>query len=174
MFYRRSLLFLLGLLALAALPGCDRSSSAPTTTAAPKSIDEHFAIKVGDRTVTMQVAASREEMEQGLMYRPSLGADEGMLFIYDAPQQMNFWMRNCDIPLAIGFFDAEGLLKETREMYPHDEKTVSSHSRALKFALEMNAEWYGRNGLKPGAKLDLHAVAEALKARGFKPEQFGL
>ena len=167
---RKTKLFLAGLLAFVALTGCKRDShEISAATAAPKTIDERFAIKVGDRTVAMQVAVSHDEMEHGLMFRESLGADEGMLFVYDQPQQMNFWMRNTEIPLNIGFFDASGELKETYEMYPHDEKTVSSRSRALQYALEMNPGWFSRNGLRPGAKLDRKALADALRARGFTP-----
>jgi uncharacterized membrane protein (UPF0127 family) len=97
-----------------------------------------------------------------------------MLFLYTRPTQMNFWMHDTEIPLNIGYFDPGGVLKETYEMYPHDERTVSSHARDLQFALEMNQGWYKQAGVKPGAQLDLKAVAEALKARGFKPELWGL
>ena len=51
---------------------------------------------------------------------------------------------------------------------------VTSRSRNIQFCLEMNQGWFKRNDVKPGAKLDLKAVAEALKARGLKPEQAGL
>ena len=170
MSFRKIALLTAALLGSVVLTGCDRDrQSPPVAVVASKTIDERFAIKVGDRTVAMQVAASHDEMERGLMFRSSLGADEGMIFVYDQPQQMNFWMRNTEIPLNIGFFDAGGELKETYEMYPHDEKTVSSHSRALQYALEMNPGWFSRNGLKPGAKLDLKALADALRARGFTP-----
>ncbi len=171
MIFHRSLLLLAALIALSALSGCERDNKAASTVAVvPKTIDDHFAIKVGDRTVSMQVAANRQEMEHGLMFRTALEADEGMLFIYEKPQQMNFWMRNTLIPLNIGFFDAEGVLKETHEMFPRDERTKSSHNRDLLYALEMNEGWFSRNGVKPGAKLDLKAVAEALKARGHRAE----
>ena len=162
----------LGLLAALLLTACGGADAAKN--ARPRTVDDRFPIKVGDRVVQMQIAAQVEEMQKGLMFRQSMGADEGMLFIYPAPTQMGFWMRNCEFIQNIGFFDAGGVLKETYEMYPHDERTVSSHAHDLQFALEMNQGWYERNGLKPGAKLDLRAVAEALKARGFKPEAWGL
>jgi hypothetical protein len=44
----------------------------------------------------------------------------------------------------------------------------------LSFALEVHQGWYAANGIKPGAKLDLPALAEALRARGFDPKRFGL
>jgi uncharacterized protein len=113
-------------------------------------------------------------MQRGLMERRDLGRDDGMIFIYDRPQQMSFWMRNTPTPLDIGFFDASGTLQEIYPMHPFDERTVSSRSTQLQFALEMNQGWFSANGVKPGAKLDLKALADALKARGFELKQFGL
>ena len=172
MFSRRSFVRSLVFASLVVFAACGGGHS--DKPVALKSIDDRFPIRVGDRVVQMQIAADPEEMRKGLMYRTSMGQEEGMLFLYDKPQQMNFWMHNTEIPLNIGYFDSSGELKEIYEMYAHDEKTVSSHSRNLQFALEMNQGWFGQAGVKPGARLDLKAVAEALKARGFKPEALGL
>ncbi len=160
------------LVSLVLLTGCARAEPAKGTV--EKTVDDRFAIQVGERKVQMQIAVRPAELEKGLMFRQSMGADEGMLFVFDRPQPMGFWMRNCEIALDIGYFDASGELKEIYPMYPHDERTVSSHSRSLQFCLEMNQGWFKQAGVKPGAKLDLPAVAEALRARGFKPEAVGL
>jgi uncharacterized membrane protein (UPF0127 family) len=168
---RRSALFLT--LALSVLlSACGGSDAAKDVT--PKTVDDRFPIQVGGRTVQMQIAALPSEQQKGLMYRQSMGADEGMLFVFDHPQPMGFWMRNCVLPLDIGYFDASGELKEIYPMYPHDERTVSSHARDLQFALEMNQGWFRLAGVRAGAKLDLKAVAEALRARGLKPAAVGL
>lgn len=160
------------LYALALLSACGGSD--PAKNAAPKSVEDRFPIKVGERTVQMQVAALPPELQKGLMFRKSMGEDEGMLFVFTAPQPMGFYMRNCEFPQTIGYFDATGELKEMYDMYPHDERTVKSRSRSIQFALEMNQGWFGRHGVKPGAKLDLQAVAGALRARDLKPETAGL
>jgi len=169
MFSRRSLPLLV---LFALLTACGGSDAARNDE--PKSVDDRFAIKVGDRTVQMQVAAKAPEVQKGLMFRKSMAEDEGMLFVFTAPQQQSFWMRNTTLPLDIGFFDPAGELKEIYPMYPLDERLVRSRSRNIQFCLEMNQGWFKRNDVKPGAKLDLKAVAEALKARGLKPEQAGL
>ncbi len=169
MFSRR----LLPLLALCSLlTACGGADAA--RNAEPKTVDDRFAIKVGDRTVQMQIAAKAPEVQKGLMFRKSMGEDEGMLFVFTAPQQQGFWMRNTTLPLDIGFFDPAGELKEIYPMHPLDERQVASRSRNIQFCLEMNQGWFKRNDVKPGAKLDLKAVAAALKARGLKPEQAGL
>lgn len=172
MFSRSRWLSSLALVALVFLAACGGSDAAKTT--APRTIDDRFPIQVGDRTVQMQIAALPAEQQKGLMFRQTMGADEGMLFVFTTPQPQGFWMRNTTLPLDIGYIDGAGELKEIYPMYPLDEKTVPSRSRSIQFCLEMNQGWFKRNGVTAGAKLDLKAVAEALKARGLKPEAAGL
>lgn len=152
--------------------GCAKNHAA--APAAPLTVDHFFSIKVGGKTVRMQLAVLESEQERGLMERRDLGPDDGMLFVYAKPQQMHFWMHDTPTPLDIGFFDENGVLREVYPMEPFDETTVSSMSSDIKFPLEMNQGWYSKNGVRPGAKLDLKAVAAALKARGFDPVKFGL
>ena len=162
--------WLLGLSLL--LTACGRSNAAKNE--GPKSVEDRFAIKIGDRTVQAQIAALPPEQQKGLMFRQSMGEDEGMLFVFTTGQPQSFWMRNTILPLDIGYMDPTGELKEIYPMYPHDERLVPSRSRNIQFCLEMNQGWFKRHDIKPGAKLDLKAVAEALKARGLRPEQAGL
>lgn len=162
---------LLALAVFALLTACGNNEASPREE--PKAAGHRFPIKVGDRTVQMQLALLPAETQQGLMFRESMGPDEGMLFVFDRPQQMSFWMRNTLIPLDIGYFEAGGELKEIYPMYPRDEKPVASRGR-MQFALEMNQGWYRAAGVRPGAKIDLAAVVDAIRARGLKPEQYGL
>jgi uncharacterized protein len=139
-----------------------------------KSGSDFFPIGVGGKVVRMQLAVRPAEMQRGLMERRDLGRDDGMIFVYDTPQALQFWMRNTPTPLDIGFFSPEGRLEEIYPLHPFDEKTVSSRSQRLQFAVEVNQGWYRENGVKPGAQLDLEALAAALAARGFDPRRFGL
>ena len=158
---------------LSMVTGCGRSDAQHEQTAL-KTVADFFPIPVGGKVVKMQLAVKPKEMEHGLMGREDLKSDEGMLFVYATPQRMSFWMRNTPTPLDIGFFTADGVLKEVYQMYPFDETPVMSHSSELKYALEMKQGWFEFNGVKPGSKLDLKVLAEALKARGFDPKQHGI
>lgn len=171
MFSQLQFVFGLSLVGLAALTACGEKTE---VRQAPKTAEDRFAIKIGSRTVQMQLAVLPEEMQRGLMFRKSLGADEGMLFVFTSPQQMSFWMRNTTLALDIGYLDASGALREIYPLYPLDERSVSSRARDLQYALEMNQGWFQKNGVKPGDKLDLTVLREALRARNLKPEVFGL
>ncbi|MBI3329390.1 MAG: DUF192 domain-containing protein, partial [Nitrospinae bacterium] len=55
--------------------------------------------------VEAELATSQETRTRGLMERPSLPPNHGMLFIFDKPKPLNFWMFNTLIPLDIIFAD---------------------------------------------------------------------
>lgn len=135
--------------------------------AASRTVADRFDIGLGGTTVHMQVAVLPAELERGLMGRRDLGADEGMVFVFDSPQKLSFWMHDTPIPLDIGFFSPEGELAEIYPLYPFDERAAASRGSRLQLALEMNQGWFGRRGIKAGARLDMRALAAALRARGF-------
>mgnify|MGYP001178245263 CR=1 FL=1 len=146
----------------------------PSVPTALKTVHDYFEVGLGDKVVRLQFAVTGPEMQRGLMFRESLGPDEGMIFVYDKPQAMSFWMHNTPLPLHIGFFDAEGVLKEYYPLFPYDENTVKSRGDKLQYAVEVRQGWFRENKIVGGARLDLKAVAAALKARGFDPTKYGL
>lgn len=155
------------------LLGCGRSATPPETTA-PKTVADYFAVDLGGKTVQLQFAVTNAEMQRGLMGRRDLGPDQGMIFVYARPQKLSFWMRNTPTPLDIGYFTADGVLREIYAMHPFDETSVTSARDDLQFAVEMNQGWYRANAVRPGAQLDMAALKAALQARGFPLRAFGL
>jgi uncharacterized membrane protein (UPF0127 family) len=59
---------------------------------------------------TVEVAATPEQQEVGLMFRRSLPPNHGMIFPYDPPQQVAFWMKNTLIPLDIIYIRQNGTI----------------------------------------------------------------
>jgi uncharacterized membrane protein (UPF0127 family) len=59
---------------------------------------------------TVEVAATVEQQERGLMFRHAVGADEGMIFPYDPPVPASFWMKNTLVPLDMIFIRADGTI----------------------------------------------------------------
>lgn len=85
----------------------------------------------------------------GLMFRKDLGSDVGMLFVFSDSQQRAFWMKNTLIPLSIAYMNEKGAVENILEMPPQTEQSFMSAGPA-KFALEMNAGWFSKHGVKPG------------------------
>ena len=109
-------------------------------------------IQVGTHAVTAEVASTPVQRPLGLMYRFSLPADRGMLFVFPAPQLQGFWMRNTYIPLSIAFIAADGTILNVEDMAPHDESRHFSRGPAL-YALEMRKGWFAERQLGPGTRV---------------------
>jgi hypothetical protein len=156
-----------------ALAGCGARSTADTASS-QKTIYDHFTMTVGGHPVSLQVAVLEAEQQRGLMERPDLGKDEGMIFVDATPRKQNYWMKDCPEAIDIAFLYPDGVIAEIYPLYPNDLRTVSSRSDNLQFAVEMPQGWYAANGVHPGASFDLKQVATALTQRGFDPAKFGL
>jgi len=140
----------------------------------PKTVFDHFPVDVGGSTASLQFAVLEPEQVRGLMQRPDLGKDEGMIFVYERPQELSIWMKNTPEALDLGYLGPEGVIAEVYGLLPLDERPVASHSSQIQFALEMPRGWFAAHGVRPGSRMDMKAVAAALKARGFDPEKFGM
>ncbi len=106
-------------------------------------------LEVKGTTVTAEVANETADREMGLRFRKSLGKDEGMLFVFAAPQTLNFWMKDAPTPLGIAFLDEKGTILSLDEMEPNTE-TVHPSKGPAQFALEMNKGWFAAHGAQPG------------------------
>lgn len=144
----------------------DRSVQEPATG------ETWFPMKLGNVEFQAKLALLPAERTRGLMFVKELGENQGMLFISPRPEPQAFWMRNTPLPLDIGFFDSEGSLLELYPLAPHDETTVRSRSKQLKFALEMNQGWFRKQQLFPDSrpKLDLELVRKAIEQRGLSKQ----
>ena len=111
-----------------------------------------IALTAGFHRVVAMVADDPAERSHGLMWRREMGPNEGMLFIFDSATPQCFWMKNTLIPLSIAFVADDGTIVDLAEMKP---QTTDSHcsSRPVRYALEMNAGWFSKKGLKPGDRL---------------------
>ena len=116
-------------------------------------------IKIADKEYNVEVAETEDQKETGLQGRKELAEDEGMLFIYDEPDEIGFWMEDTYIPLDIIFindeFEVIAVAKgepESKEI--HEEKDV-------KYVLELNQN----SGVKVGDELDLLEDEEEVKSK---------
>ena len=118
-------------------------------------------VRIGSRDFWLEVADTESSREKGLMQRDSLGADRGMIFVFDEPAERSFWMKNTRIPLDIIFLDENGRVVSVSHMKPYDLHTTASDG-AAKYAIELNDGAAAAAGVKEG---DVVEVPGTLKAK---------
>lgn len=109
-------------------------------------------LSAGMHLIRAQLATSARQREIGLMFRREMPVNEGMLFVFEAPEQQCFWMRNTPLPLTIAFIADDGSIVNMADMQPFTENSHCS-TRPVRYVLEMNQGWFAKRGIKPGFKL---------------------
>jgi uncharacterized membrane protein (UPF0127 family) len=103
---------------------------------------------------TVEVARTPEEQAHGLMNRQSLAPDRGMLFPYDPPQPVAFWMKNTLIPLDMIFVAPGGsILRIEANTVPHSLDPVGSGD-AVEAVLELAGGRSADLGIAAGDKVE--------------------
>ncbi|HEX4235911.1 MAG TPA: DUF192 domain-containing protein [Caldimonas sp.] len=113
---------------------------------------EQIRLTAGIHVIHAELATTPEQREIGLMNRPSMDANDGMLFIFERPGQQCFWMKNTLIPLSVAFLADDGSVVNVDDMAP---QTLDGHcsTKPVRFVLEMNQGWFAKRAVKPGFRL---------------------
>jgi uncharacterized membrane protein (UPF0127 family) len=108
-------------------------------------------------TIDAELATTPDTRRRGLMERPSLPADQGMLFIFEIAQPLSFWMFNTLIPLDIIFADAMQRITSIYASVPPCRPPLRCPTYAsdglAQFVLEVNAGTVAKAGVGIGDEL---------------------
>ena len=130
--------------------------SACTTDAGGAKVVLHT--KGGDVPVSVEIANTPERRGLGLMYRKELGAEAGMLFVFDEPDHLTFWMKNTVLPLDMIFIREDrhvlGIVKNAVP-FTTTSRGVPGESR---YVLEVNAGFSDRHGVATGDAVSFEGV----------------
>jgi len=116
------------------------------------------AVVIGGERFSVEIADTSEKQALGLMYRDSLPADHGMLFVFQDEQPRSFWMKNTRIPLDILFFDKSlKLVSASLDARPCRVRRCPTYPSVLPamYVLELNAGKARELGIGPGDRLQL-------------------
>lgn len=113
------------------------------------SLPDTIEIKVSDKIYTVEVAKTQKERIKGLSNRDTLGVSSGMLFVFDEPQEVTFWMKDTKIPLDIIFIDEEEQVISVKHGTPMSEEPITENG--VLYVLEVNAN----SGIKEGEEVDI-------------------
>ena len=129
----------------------DDAGSLPTIT-----------ITVGTKKLEVEIASTAEQRRVGLMNRKSMPENHGMIFVFDPPEPVSFWMKNTYIPLSAAFVAEDGVVVKIADMQPLSE-THHAPDVDVQFVIEVNRGWFKKAGLGVGSKLrlDLDKIQDA-------------
>jgi len=135
-------LILIGLIAtLASRKGCSKKDYAICR------------IRAEENTLKLKVAYSMTAQEHGLMGVSALLDDTGMIFVYEKPENLSFWMKNTLIPLSIAFVESDGKISAIYDMYPQpgvkdNELAIYTSPTQVKYAIEAPLGWFALKDIK--------------------------
>ena len=121
----------------------------PSLWACPLTLPE-TTVTIGVRKLTVEVAVAPKARGCGLSRRNHLPYDRGMLFAYDSPRPLHYWMKDTFIPLSIAFLDAAGRIMSIQQMTPNQTTERYSSPQPAQYALEVNRGWFETHHIKVG------------------------
>ena len=135
-------------LALVALVACGATGNATPGSCPPSPAHVRF----GNASLTADVAADDATRQHGLMGVTVLPPDHGMVFVWDAPTDGTFWMKDTLIPLSIAFVGQDGRVVTIQEMTPCSAEPCPTYGATAPYvwAVEANAGWFEDHGVKVG------------------------
>jgi len=122
-------------------------------------------VELGGKRYDVEIADTDAERERGLMFRDSLSAGRGMLFIHEREAPQAYWMKNTRIPLDILYFDnSRRLVSQQRDVPPcslGDACPPYPSEVPARYVLELNAGQAEKLRLQDGAQLTIDPRVEA-------------
>lgn len=114
----------------------------------------------------LEVARTPAEQERGLMYRTSLPAHGGMLFVFTDDGPVTFWMKNTLIPLDMLFVASDGTVRQVDADVPvpasgTSDERIPRESGFARYVIELAAGEARRDGIEPGVKLAIPPLPRA-------------
>lgn len=109
----------------------------------------------------VEMALTPAQQTVGLMFRPTVPADGGMLFDWGAPQQSNMWMRNTVAPLDMVFINADGSIRRVAEDTVPESLAIVDSRGPVRATLELAAGTAKRLGIHAGDKVEAKVLGNA-------------
>lgn len=127
-----------------------------TSGSATKTLEnqEHVDVMLGGMPLRIVIADTTATRYRGLSGIQRLEDDEGMLFVFDRPDILEFWMKDMEIPLDIMWFDEEGTLIHIEEnLSPETYPTSFAAPDPALYVLEVRAGFIAEHEVQVGTPL---------------------
>ncbi len=130
-------------------------------TCAPDTVDLRWP-GGGQTRFSVEIADTDSKRALGLMFRETLPSSAGMLFIFDAPEHAQFWMKNTLIPLDMVFADRQGRVTVVHSNAVPGDLTPIDGGEGVLYVLEIQGGLAARLGIVPGADLRAERMDQSL------------
>jgi hypothetical protein len=138
-------------LTLSLTAGCALAATGPQTGLPVETIT--IDTKTGPHPFKVEVAADDQSRETGLMFRKSMAPDAGMLFDFQTPQAVSFWMENTILPLDMLFVRADGTIARIKaNATPYSRENIPA-GEPVQLVIELNAGRAQALGISEGARV---------------------
>lgn len=111
-------------------------------------------------TLNVELALTEAQREQGLMFRRSIGENEGMLFDFGETRMVYMWMKNTVLPLDMLFLDPAGKVVHIHENAVPFSETIIPSVEPVRYVLEVGAGTVRRLNLSKGDMASSHTVGK--------------
>jgi uncharacterized membrane protein (UPF0127 family) len=150
------------LLALAPLPA--KAQSPNPTGPQPELPKERLVITTRDgvhHEFSVEMAITPDQQTVGLMFRPSVPAEGGMLFDWGIPRDSQMWMRNTIAPLDMVFINADGTIRSIAENTVPESLAIIDSRGPVRATLELAAGTTARLNIRVGDKVQQRIFGNA-------------
>jgi uncharacterized membrane protein (UPF0127 family) len=114
--------------------------------------------KVAGQKIDLEVAVTPSQKSLGMMGRPPLSLRRGMLFVYDPPQPVSFWMKNVNHPLDLLFINNGRVRAIAANAPPCRTERCTFYgpgARPMQYVLELGGGSAKQLGIRPGSKIGI-------------------
>jgi uncharacterized protein len=120
--------------------------------------DKPTRVRIGDATVTVEIAELPDAIRRGLSHRQHLDQDAGMLFVMPREQVWTFWMRDTPLPLDMIFIKSDLSVAGIVERAAPQTDTMHRVRTSSRYVLEVNAGWAAAHAVKAGERVEFENV----------------
>lgn len=131
------------------------SAVRPMTDTSRQELPIAAQMKVGEKVIQLEVAQTPQQQQIGLMNRTQLPDDRGMLFPFDPPRPVAFWMKNTLIPLDMIFLRDGQVAHLARNVPPCQADPCPTYGTPVEIdqVIELRGGRAAELGIKPGDRL---------------------
>lgn len=134
----------------------------PATAQRRESLEPHYhldqaqtklprvRLHLSTKSVDAELCTTLTQVATGLMFRPGIGPNDAMLFVFRGGARRSFYMKNVDFDINAAYIDTEGVIRQIVTLKKREETPVPSEADNIQFVLETAPDWFTRNGIGVG------------------------